>query len=137
MNDKCAAGTGRFLEVMAEALDIDIQEMSRLALEPGEAVPISSVCTVFAESEVISLVGKGHEPSRIVKGIYRAITNRIEGMVRRVGTDPNAAITGGGALNAGLVAGIEDRLDISFKVPEIPQIVGALGAALIGMESAD
>ncbi len=134
MNDKCAAGTGRFLEVMAHSLEVDISAMSDLSLEKGEIVPISSVCTVFAESEVISLLGKGYEPSSIVKGIYRSITNRIEGMVRRVGPVEPAAITGGGALNRGLVRHLEERVGLSFTSPDIPQIVGAVGAALYARE---
>ena len=134
MNDKCAAGTGRFLEVMAHSLEVDISAMSDLSLEKGEIVPISSVCTVFAESEVISLLGKGYEPSSIVKGIYRSITNRIEGMVRRVGPVEPAAITGGGALNRGLVRHLEERAGLSFTSPDIPQIVGAVGAALYARE---
>jgi len=135
MNDKCAAGTGRFLEVMAGALDIDLPMMTDLGKEPGETVPISSVCTVFAESEVISLMGKGHTSSSIVKGIYRAITNRLEGMVRRIGFIVPAAVTGGGALNKGLVKTLESRLDTPLSVPEYPQIVGAVGAALFAMDS--
>ncbi|MEW5816379.1 MAG: acyl-CoA dehydratase activase, partial [Spirochaetota bacterium] len=134
MNDKCAAGTGRFLEVMAGALGLDMEEMSRLSRCKGSPVPISSVCTVFAESEVISLLGKGHTTSEIVKGIYHAITNRLEGMVRRVGLVQPASVTGGGALNQGLVAALEKRLNVGFSLPKIPQIVGAVGAALLGKE---
>jgi predicted CoA-substrate-specific enzyme activase len=136
MNDKCAAGTGRFLEVMAHALEIDIGEMSRLASKRVEPVPISSVCTVFAESEVISLLGRGHKTEAIVKGLYRSITNRLNGMVRRVGLVTPAAVTGGGALNAGLVRELEERTEARFRIPEVPQIVGAVGAALFGMEAA-
>ena len=134
MNDKCAAGTGRFLEVMAGALEVDLPMMSTLFRKKGETVPISSVCTVFAESEVISLLGKGHKPPAIVKGIYTSITNRLEGMIRRVGLDTPAAVTGGGALNDGLVEHLETRLGTRFTSPETPQIVGAVGAALFGMD---
>lgn len=135
MNDKCAAGTGRFLEVMARALEIDIGEMSRLAEKRAEPVPISSVCTVFAESEVISLLGKGHKSEAIVKGLYHSITNRLDGMVRRVGLVTPAAVTGGGALNAGLVRELEKRIGVKLQIPKVPQIVGAVGAALFGMEA--
>lgn len=134
MNDKCAAGTGRFLEVMAGALEIDLSAMSSLSRHKGEPVSISSVCTVFAESEVISLLGKGHKPPAIVKGIYTSITNRLEGMIRRVGFQSPAAVTGGGALNTGLVEHLEKRLGVKFASPAVPQIVGAVGAALFGMD---
>ena len=134
MNDKCAAGTGRFLEVMAGALEIDLPQMSEYSRFEGEPVPISSVCTVFAESEVISLLGKGHKAPSIVKGIYTSITNRIEGMVRRVGLEAPAAVTGGGALNRGLIEHLETRLGVRFSTPDTPQIVGAVGAALFGMD---
>ncbi|TFG62215.1 MAG: hypothetical protein E4H36_08545, partial [Spirochaetales bacterium] len=134
MNDKCAAGTGRFLEVMAHALEIDLPTMSRLKGLAGETVNISSMCTVFAESEVVNLLGRGIGAPEIVAGIYSAIANRIEGMVRRVGFGEPVVITGGGALKSGLVKTLSGRLGAEFLVPEHPQLAGALGAALIALE---
>lgn len=134
MNDKCAAGTGRFLEVMAQALEMDIEEMSKINPTKGKKVPISSVCTVFAESEVVSLLGQGYPTPDIVRGLYQAITNRIEGLVRSVGLAQPIAITGGGALNHALVASIEKQLGLLAFVPDQPQLVGAIGAAILALE---
>ncbi|MBS3819133.1 2-hydroxyacyl-CoA dehydratase [bacterium] len=134
MNDKCAAGTGKFLEVMARTLEMDIQEMSRVDPREGKSVPLSSMCTVFAESEVVSLIGQGYPVPEIIRGLYQAITNRMEGMVRRLGLSEPLAVTGGGALNQALVSSIENRLGISAHVPEYPQIVGAIGASILARE---
>ncbi|MFW6160572.1 MAG: acyl-CoA dehydratase activase [Acidobacteriota bacterium] len=134
MNDKCAAGTGRFLEVMAQALEMNINEMSEVDITGGKNVPISSVCTVFAESEVISLLGQGYPAPDIIRGLYQAITNRIEAMVQGIGLAEPIAITGGGALNHALVFSIEKRLGVPICVPDKPQIIGAIGAAILTME---
>jgi predicted CoA-substrate-specific enzyme activase len=133
MNDKCAAGTGRFLEVMAGALGVSLEEMGRYGMSEGKTVPVSSVCTVFAESEVVSMIGRGIKAPDITRGLYQSIINRIEAMVRRVGFMPPVAVTGGGALNRGLVHGLEKRLGTTIAVPDNPQLVGAIGAALYGM----
>ena len=134
MNDKCAAGTGRFLEVMAQALEMDINEISAVDITGGKNIPISSVCTVFAESEAISLLGQGYPVKDIIRGLYQAITNRIESMVQGVGLIEPVAITGGGALNHALVSSIEKRLGVAICVPDKPQIIGAIGAAILAME---
>jgi predicted CoA-substrate-specific enzyme activase len=133
MNDKCAAGTGRFLEVMAGALGVSLEEMGSFGMVEGRRVSISSVCTVFAESEVVSMIGRGIEAPAIARGLYQSIINRIEAMVRRVGLQSPVAVTGGGALNRGLVFGLEKRLSTAVSVPDNPQIVGALGASLFAM----
>ncbi len=134
MNDKCAAGTGRFLEVMAEALGVSLEKMGSFGMAEGRRVPVSSVCTVFAESEVVSMIGRGIEAPAIARGLFESIVNRIEAMVRRVGLKPPVAVTGGGALNRGLVFGLEKRLSTAISVPENPQIVGAIGASLYAMQ---
>lgn len=134
MNDKCAAGTGRFLEVMAKALEMDIKDMGKINLAEGKNVPISSVCTVFAESEVVSLLGQGYPAPDIIRGLYHAITNRIEAMVQGIGLGRPIAMTGGGALNHALVTSIEKRLGVSIYVPDQPQIIGAIGAAILALE---
>ena len=134
MNDKCAAGTGRFLEVMASALEVDIGEMGELYFASKKKVEVSSMCTVFAESEVISLFAQGHETADIAAGIANSISRRVMGMVGQVGLREKAMMSGGVAKNAGVVRSIEERIETKLFVPEEPQIVGALGAAIIASE---
>ncbi|MGQ9630143.1 MAG: acyl-CoA dehydratase activase [bacterium] len=134
MNDKCAAGTGRFLEVMAKALEVNLEELGRLALIAKNGVTISSMCTVFAESEVVSLIAEGHPKEDIIRGLHEAIAGRILGMCRRVGVNEAVVMTGGVAKNPGMVRALEERLKLKIKIPPEPQIVGALGAALIARE---
>ena len=134
MNDKCAAGTGRFLEVMAQALSVDIGEMGDLFFASKESVEVSSMCTVFAESEVISLFARGHEKADIAAGIASAIARRIMGMVGQVGLKEKVVMSGGVAKNAGVVRSIEERIKTNLLVAPEPQIIGALGAAIIASE---
>lgn len=134
MNDRCAAGTGRFLEVMARALEVDLEELGDLSLIASQALPVSSMCTVFAESEVISLISQGHEKEDIIAGIHNSITKRILSMMARVGKEERVAMTGGVAKNIGMVRGLEEALKTQLLIPEEPQITGALGAALIAAE---
>jgi len=137
MNDKCAAGTGRFLEVMARALEIELEEMGALSLKSNEAVPISNMCTVFAESEVISLIAEGKQVFDIVNGISLSISGRVLGLLDRVGGEGEIAMSGGVAKNIGVVSAIEDKLGVKLHIPKEPQIIGALGAALIALERAN
>ncbi len=134
MNDKCAAGTGRFLEVMAKALDIDIRDFAEIFAKTSQKVDISSTCTVFAESEIVSLIGHGVAKNNIVKGLVYSITGRIISMVERVGLEEPVCMTGGVAKNLAVVSALEERLNLKIKVPEEPQITGALGAALLGYQ---
>ena len=131
MNDKCAAGTGRFLEVMAAKLRVPLNEMGRLSLHSNGEVSISSVCTVFAESEVVSLVAKNYPREDILRGIHRAIVNRVWSMVTAVGVTGVVTMTGGVAKNTGVVALMEERLAKPIHIHSEPQIIGALGAALM------
>ncbi|MEM1579145.1 MAG: acyl-CoA dehydratase activase [Archaeoglobaceae archaeon] len=135
MNDKCAAGTGRFLEVMANSLHLRIDEIGEIALKAKKKVTISSTCTVFAESEVISHIAAGEKIEDIVAGICEAIASRIAGMAKRVGVREEVVLTGGVAKNAGVKKALEEKLGINIRVPEEPQIVGALGAAVFAMQS--
>ena len=130
MNDKCAAGTGRFLEVMAAKLEISLDEMGRLSLKGEKEARISSVCTVFAESEVVSLVARNHPREEIVRGLHRAIVNRVWSMVRTIGIHGEVTMSGGVAKNRGVVALMEEKLGKLIHVYREPQIVGAFGAAL-------
>ena len=134
MNDKCAAGTGRFLEVMASTLDVATDKMNELAFSSHKQVEVSSMCTVFAESEVISLIANGWHRTDIAAGLFRAIANRVAGMVARVGLKEKVAATGGAAYNTALVKALEEKLSTTILVPENPQITGALGAALIAID---
>ncbi|MEW6173168.1 MAG: acyl-CoA dehydratase activase [Bacillota bacterium] len=136
MNDKCAAGTGRFLEVMARALETDLVGFDRLAETAERAATISSVCTVFAESEVVSLISRGTGRSDIALGLCAAVGERVAALVHRVGLAEGVAMTGGVAKIKCVVADISDRLGVSVAVPPEPQIIGALGAALIARDFA-
>jgi predicted CoA-substrate-specific enzyme activase len=131
MNDKCAAGTGRFLEVMAKALEVGLEEMGPLSLESANEIKVSSTCTVFAESEVVSLVAAGHETRDILRGIHRAIASRVTALISRVGVAPRIVMSGGVAKNVGVVRALEEKLGHEITVPPEPQIVGAIGAAII------
>ena len=134
MNDKCAAGTGRFLEVMARALEVSLEDMGRLSDLARERLTISSMCTVFAESEVVSLIAEGHPKEDIIRGLHDAVSERVAGMAERVGLENGVTMTGGVAKNAGVVRSLEERLGVKISRPEEPQIVGALGAALIAAD---
>jgi predicted CoA-substrate-specific enzyme activase len=131
MNDKCAAGTGRFLEVMAAKLQVSLDELGDLSVEAGREVPISSVCTVFAESEVVSLVAQNHPKEEIIRGLHRAIVNRVWSMVKAVGVHGAVTMSGGVAKNRGVVALMEEKLGGSIHRHDEPQIMGALGAAFL------
>ncbi len=134
MNDKCAAGTGRFLEMMARTLEVDITELGPLSLQSTKNIEISSMCSVFAESEVISLIAQNKETSDIAHGIHMAIAAKAMSLIRRVGLEPGYMMTGGVAKNPGVVKVLEEQLKAPLFISEEPEIVGALGAALYGLE---
>ena len=135
MNDKCAAGTGRFLDVMASIMGISVEEMGRLSLSSTVNVKISSICTVFAESEVISLLStKQYEPRDIMAGIHKSVVRRVNMLVQKVRLRPPVVMTGGVAKNAGVVQAFEKLLDTTLLIPEDPQCIGALGAAVLALE---
>ena len=130
VNDKCAAGTGRFLDVMARAMETEIQDFGALALKGKNPSNISSVCTVFAESEIISLVAKGENREDITSGIHISIARRVVSMVKRLGMITPVAMSGGVALNIGLVNALEKLLETPIITTPLSQYSGALGAAL-------
>jgi len=139
MNDKCAAGTGRFLDMMIRTLEITHEELVALHFGEGEPCAIGNMCSVFAESEVINLINEGVAVSRIVKGLHESLAKRVATLVKRVGAEPDLVITGGVAKNLGAIAAIEHKLQVGFaRFPDQtdPQIVGALGAALIAADHA-
>ncbi len=134
MNDKCAAGTGRFLEVMAQALEVELSGLADLSDRAQKTVSISSMCTVFAESEVVSLIARGLPPEDIARGLHQSIADRTAGMVKRVGLEEAVMITGGVAKNGAVVRALSEKLKTDIIVPDEPQIAGALGAALLASE---
>jgi predicted CoA-substrate-specific enzyme activase len=135
MNDKCAAGTGRFLEVMANVFKVGISELGPLALKATQVLPISSTCTVFAESETISLLARGEKAENIIIGVHHAIANRIYGMFSRVGIESDVYFSGGVAKNVGMRSALESALDVKLaETSEDPQLTGAIGAAVIAAD---
>lgn len=133
MNDKCAAGTGRFLDVMANILQLDISELEVEAAKAEDAVSISSTCTVFAESEVISQLANGIPIPELVKGICESVAIRVASQARRVGIREEVVMSGGVARNAGVRNAMEKELGVTIRYSELSQLMGALGAALYGL----
>lgn len=135
MNDKCAAGTGRFLDVAARNLDIDLDELGDYHFN-GKGVPLSinSTCTVFAESEIISLLAAGHGKEEVVAGIHYSIAKRTVRLAKRVGVEDRVYFDGGPALNKGLVAAMQDELGRDLVVPQFPQTTTAFGAAVLARQ---
>lgn len=136
MNDKCAAGTGRFLQVMATALGVDVSELAKLS-RGAEPMAISSMCTVFAESEVISLLAQGVGKERIIAGIHSSVARRVAGMAQRLGTGSKVVFTGGVALNEGVRGYLSRELGSEVIVVPGSQMAGALGAALLAWDKAE
>lgn len=134
MNDKCAAGTGRFLEVMSRVLGCEIGELSSLADKGITDIQISSVCTVFAESEVISQLSKGSSRADVARGAHVSVAKRVAGMCSRIGVEPKVVMTGGVALNANMVKAMSGELKIPVEATPYPQLMGAIGAAVFAHE---
>ena len=131
MNDKCAAGTGRFLELMSRVLEVEVDELGPLSLRAEAPCAINSVCAVFAESEVVSLLAEGQSVANIVAGVHQSIAKRAAALARRVGLRPAIFFDGGPARNAGLVAALETALGQPVVVPDCPQVATAIGAAVL------
>lgn len=136
MNDKCAAGTGRFIEVMSAALGVPLLDIGEISLQSKNPAPVSSTCVVFAESEVISLVSKGVSKVDILAGIHKAIAKRMHGLIKSVGVKPVVLMSGGVAKNKGVVHFIEETIGTKIFLSEDPQIIGAVGAALFALDYA-
>jgi len=134
MNDKCAAGTGRFLGAASVALDIPLDELGPTALKSEKAVRISTTCTVFAESEVLSWLGKGKKVEDILWGVHQSISARSIGLLRRVGVEDEITFTGGVARNTGMIQALEEGLKRKINVSEESHFMGALGAALFAFD---
>lgn len=137
MNDKCAAGTGRFLEMMARTMEMDLDHMSQAGLKYNEDITISSMCTVFAESEVVSLIAQNKETDDIVHGLNKAVATKTAALAKRVGGQEKYMMTGGVSKNKGLVKTLEEKLGTSLVIHKDAQLCGALGAALFALEMTD
>ncbi|HOO56245.1 MAG TPA: acyl-CoA dehydratase activase [bacterium] len=137
MNDKCAAGTGRFLEVMAQALQVPLDDFGDISLTASRSIDISNTCTVFAESEVISLLARQEPKENIIAGIHQSIAKRVTALAKRLRIEDDLALTGGVALNMGVKRALEAASGKVIKVPENPQLIGALGAAVHAFEIAN
>ncbi len=135
VNEKCAAGAGVFIETMARALEVDLEEMGVLSQQATTTLPLNAQCTVFAESEVVSLIHARTPKPAIVRAVHDAIAGRVAAMVRRIGIAPPVALVGGVARNSGFVDALERALEVSVLVPAEPEFVSALGAALIAREA--
>ncbi len=134
MNDKCAAGTGRFLGPASVALDIPLGELGTTALQAKRQVKISTTCTVFAESEVLAWLGKGKKVEDILGGVHSSIASRSVGLMRRVGINEQVTFTGGASRNEAMVQAIEERIGCKLNVSEDSHYMGALGAALFALD---
>lgn len=134
MSDKCAAGTGRYLEITAKTLGLKLEDLGSIALKSTHKVSISSVCTVFTQQEVVSRLSEGIPLEDVVAGIHDAIAGRVARMVERLKIEPDVVFTGGVAKNIGVVKALEQKLGCEVLIPEEPLLSGALGAALLGRE---
>jgi len=135
MNDKCAAGTGRFLEVVAAALDIRLEDLGALSLKSTKKVSISNVCTIFAQQEIVARLSEGEKVEDIIAGLHLALASRVATLARRLKIEPDVVLTGGVAKNIGMVKAMKESLGCELLVPEEPLLTGALGAAILAKEN--
>ncbi len=138
-NDKCATGTGRFLEVMAKALEIELDQMGSIGEKSTKKLNLSNQCVIFAETEVVSLINEGEATADIVQGLNRSLTGRVAALAKSIGTEDEVVFTGGVAKNLGVFKALENSLKVTLLSPDgqDPQIMGALGAALFAQEIAE
>ena len=134
MNDKCAAGSGRFIEVIADTLGVSLDEVGDLSLQSKNSAKISNICTIWAQQEVAASLAQGIPVSDLLAGVHHSLADRISRMVNRLKVEEAVIVTGGGAKNKGLLKALSEQLGHEILVPEEPLITGALGAALMGKE---
>jgi predicted CoA-substrate-specific enzyme activase len=134
MNDKCAAGTGRFLEVTAATLGIKLEDMGDISLKATKKIQISNLCTIFAQQEVVALLSRGEKLENILAGLHDALASRVAALARRLGIEPDLVLTGGVAKNIGIVRAMKESLGCEILVPEEPLLTGVLGAAILAKE---
>jgi predicted CoA-substrate-specific enzyme activase len=134
MNDKCAAGTGRFLEIIASTLGVKVEELGDISLKSTKRLQISSICTIFAQQEVVARLSDGENLEDIIAGLHDALSSRVAGLARRLKIEPDVVLTGGVAKNAGIVEAMKKNLGCELLIPEDPLLTGALGAAILAKE---
>jgi (R)-2-hydroxyacyl-CoA dehydratese activating ATPase len=134
MNDKCAAGSGRFIEVIADTLGVPLDEVGNLSLQSKTPAKVSNICTIWAQQEVAARLAEGVPVTDLLAGVHQSLADRILRMVNRLRVEDVVIVTGGGAKNKGLLKALSEQLDHEILVPEEPLITGALGAALLGKE---
>jgi len=135
MNDKCAAGTGRFLEVIAATLGIKLEDLGALSLKSTKKVSISNACTIFAQQEIVARLSEGEKAQDIIAGMHEALASRVATLTRRLKIEPDVVLTGGVAKNIGMVKAMEESLGCELLVPDEPLLTGALGAAILAREN--
>lgn len=133
VNERCAAGAGAFIEAMARALEIKMEDMGVLSLTAERASSINAACVIFGESDVVSLIHKQEPKSEIARAVYDAMADRVSAMVYRVGVNPQVILVGGVAKDVGFLASLKRKIGIDILIPEFPEYIGAMGAALIGL----
>jgi benzoyl-CoA reductase subunit D len=136
VNERCAAGAGTFIEAMARALEVNLEEMGPLSLEAERASPINASCVIFGESDVVSLIHRQESKAEIARAVFDAMADRISSMVHRLGVNPDVVLMGGVAKDVGFVASLNRKLNVTVLIPEYPEFAGALGAAIIGSNRA-
>ena len=134
ISERCAAGSGRFLQIIANVLRIDLDSVGPLSLQSKNPVTYTTGCAVFGESEAVSRVAEGTPKEDILAGVHNALVAKISNLIDQVGLEDDCAITGGGALDVGLIMRVEEKLGVHLQVPSQPQITAALGAALVAAE---
>ncbi len=131
VNERCAAGAGTFIEAMARALEVQLEEMGPLSLKAERASPINATCVIFGESDVVSLIHRQESKPEIARAIFDAMADRVSSMVYRLGVNPDVVLVGGVAKDVGFVASLKRKLGVDILIPEYPEFIGALGAALV------
>lgn len=134
MNDKCAAGTGRFLEVIAATLGIKLEDLGDISLKSAKKVEISNLCTIFAQQEIVARLSEGEKPEDIIAGLHDALSSRVAALAHRLKIEPDVVLTGGVAKNLGIVKAMKENLGCELLVPEDPLLTGAMGAAILAKE---
>ena len=134
MNDKCAAGTGRFLEVIAATLGIKLEDLGDISLKSAKKVEISNLCTIFAQQEVVARLSEGEKPEDIIAGLHDALASRVAALARRLKIEPDVVLTGGVAKNVGIIRAMKENLGCELLIPEDPLLTGAMGAAILAKE---
>lgn len=136
VNERCAAGAGAFIEAMARALEVKLEEMGPLSLQAERSSPINASCVIFGESDVVSLIHRQESKPEIARAVFDAMADRISSMIHRLGVNPEVVLVGGVAKDTGFIASLKRKLGVNILIPEFPEYIGALGAALVAANRA-